>query len=315
MYPEITTWRLEKTLFRQFVIKFRCPGCQTALSSPVRDAGNADACPDCRMLFVLPPEAARNANQIIQAEQHEKDRIAEERKSKADARSQAKESRQLARRVEHNARKAESQRREKQSAVRREKSVQASPPLSSNNEPPTVAARKSRTVAGLAVGSIAIPALIVGIVSVIAFVRNDGLRSKLRACPSASVIAADAYFANLVSSDVVFDLQGPSDSAARRIDPVHLLMQFAGKLNCDQLPRLILARAGERIFYLRGDDLRKLASSYEGGGRIWAFNHLPERCYSMENEKTFATWEGGWLGVAEKQTDDLNKFIEEWTGS
>jgi hypothetical protein len=32
----------------------------------------------------------------------------------------------------------------------------------------------------------------------------------------------------------------------------------------------------------------------------------------MSGAQAYSTWEGGWLGVLQKQTDDLNTMISEW---
>jgi uncharacterized paraquat-inducible protein A len=53
----------------QFSIKYTCPGCGAKLTSPIRDAGKTDSCPDCRRVFVLPVEAGTQAAAIQQERQ------------------------------------------------------------------------------------------------------------------------------------------------------------------------------------------------------------------------------------------------------
>ena len=146
-------------------------------------------------------------------------------------------------------------------------------------------------------------------------VHNRSLRNCLKGCENYGTVGADAYYNSSFSPGiVVFDLTGGSSAGARRIDPVHLLLQFAAKLDTSSLQRLVLAKGGNQKFYVDASDLRELATSYDNGGRIWAFDHLPERCHDMAGTNPYGTWTGGWLGVAQHQADDLNSFIQEWSG-
>jgi hypothetical protein len=145
--------------------------------------------------------------------------------------------------------------------------------------------------------------------------RSGALQEALESCPTYGIVEADAYYEKAFSSDVVvFDLKEEASDTARRIDPVHLLMQFSAKVDLYSIKRIVLAQEGQRIFYIDSSDLRQLANSYDGGGRVWAFNHLPERVCTMSGQKPYGTWTGGWLGVLGEQAEDLNDLIERWTG-
>ena len=159
------------------------------------------------------------------------------------------------------------------------------------------------------------PIIIALLIPIYSWQRNNGLRDKLRSCKTYDVIKADVYHEGFLSSDVVvFDLQDGGSSTARRIDPVHLFLQFSDKLDRHSVQRVILARNGRKIFYISSADLKPLSDSYANDGRLWAFNHLPERVCTMSGSHKYGEWTGGWLGVLEKQTEDLNEFIYDWTG-
>lgn len=145
--------------------------------------------------------------------------------------------------------------------------------------------------------------------------RNIGLREKLRSCPTFEAVEADVYYRGVFSGEVVvFNFVDGKSSSTRRIDPVHLLLEFAGKLDLSSVRRVVLARGGRDIFYVSSKELRPLADSYAGGGRVWSFNHLPESVRTMSGRPAFEEWTGGWLGVLQKQAEDNNKFIRDWTG-
>jgi hypothetical protein len=144
---------------------------------------------------------------------------------------------------------------------------------------------------------------------------NSGLRDKLKSCETYGIVKVDVYYDKMFGSDVVvFDLKDGGLYSARRIDPVHLFLQFASKIDLYSVQHIILARNGRHVFYLYADDLRRLTDSYAGDGRIWAFNHLPESCRTMSGSHAYNEWTGGWLVVLQKQAEDLNDFIDTWTG-
>ena len=190
----------------------------------------------------------------------------------------------------------------------------ASPPLAALA--PAAAAPEPK--AGFPIVPAGITALVGGLALVMVFaypsIHNADLRERLGKCQSHKVLGADAYYESAMSSDVVvFDIAGKSSSDARRIDAVNLLMQFATKLDLSGVRRVVLAREGKPKFYLDASDIQRLASSYDNGGRLWAFDHLPERCCDLSGAHPYGTWTGGWLGVAEHQAADLDSLLEAWS--
>ncbi|MCE9552053.1 MAG: hypothetical protein K8T91_01585 [Planctomycetes bacterium] len=164
--------------------------------------------------------------------------------------------------------------------------------------------------------------LIIAIIVVLAFIpayswnRNSGLRRNLKACETFDVVRADVYYDGFLSTNaIVFDLKDGGSSSARRIDPVHLFFEFSAKSDLNSSTRIILAHNGQQKFYISNSDLKRLSESYAGGGRPWAFNNLPERLRTMSGSQAYESWSGGWLGVLQKQTQDLNDFITMWSGN
>jgi hypothetical protein len=44
---------------------FRCPGCRARIKAPVQLIGKVRVCPGCAYLFVVPPEAPRDAGPTV----------------------------------------------------------------------------------------------------------------------------------------------------------------------------------------------------------------------------------------------------------
>ena len=172
------------------------------------------------------------------------------------------------------------------------------------------ARKKTRTVKLLAIMLVSGAA-----VTAYSWLRNAGLREGLRNCETSQIVQVDVYYDTYLANDaVVFDWRSGGSSQERRIDPVHLLLQFCEKLDLHSVDRVILARNGRRVFYVLSADLKPLVESYANGGRVWAFNHLPESARTMSGQRAFEQWTGGWLGVLKEQTDDLNELIDDWEG-
>jgi hypothetical protein len=162
---------------------------------------------------------------------------------------------------------------------------------------------------------IVVGCILVASIPVYSWMRHSRLRDELERCEAYGVVNADVYYDDVFSNDVVvFDLKDGGSYEARRIDPVHLFLQFGTRADLSSVRRVVLARNGRKVFYIDVSDLRPLTESYEGGGRVWAFNNLPGSVATMSGERAYAEWTGGWLGVLQKQTEDLNHFIEQWTG-
>ena len=127
-------------------------------------------------------------------------------------------------------------------------------------------------------------------------------------------VLPEYYDGLLGTSTVVFDLRDGGTPSARRIDPLHLFMQFAGQLHLYSLDRVVLARNGREVFNVKASDLREPVESYKGGGRIWAFNNLPERVCTPDGTQPFGKWTGGFFGVMKERSEELNELLEEWIG-
>lgn len=92
--------------------------------------------------------------------------------------------------------------------------------------------------------------VIIAVIPAYSWIRNNGLRNKLKSCETYGVIKADVYYDEMFSNDVVvFDFKGSSLYGARRIDTVHIFLQFASKL--DYIPCVVLfSPEGVDIFFI-----------------------------------------------------------------
>jgi uncharacterized Zn finger protein (UPF0148 family) len=302
-------WKPSKNLFGKISLTYPCPGCGRGLRSPLDDAGTADDCPFCDTRFTVPGSehkekvAAEDAAKVAAREQ-----AAKVQANRNEAERQVKQQAAKERAAALQAAESEKRERARLAEAVALSNVEAAPP-----EPAAVGPRPNDRRKGRLIGGGATTSIVVALLAIYAVNRGSDLRAKLAQCESKGVIAAAVSYEGLIGSDtVVFDLREGGSSEARKIDAAHLLMQFAGKLNLYSVKRVVLARNGKHRFVIAGSDLRILADSYEGGGRIWAFNNLPARVRRPSGTQPFGEWTGGAIGVLGAQAKDLNLLLNEW---
>ena len=304
---------ITKSAFGRLRVSYDCPNCRERLRSSLTDAGKPDSCPNCHVQFTVPGiDALNQENERKQAESKSKaEAIARERERRRQEEEEFIKARLLAK---------EEVRRQHQKELERKPDE---PLVDTSNELQNESKGKNRRIVVSAVTAI-IAFILISIVYSVStksgagladVVRSSGLRTKLKACPSYGIVEADAYYDGVISTDtVVFDLLDGGSVTARRIDAVHLLLQFSDELDLYTVRRIILARNGEQEFYISTSDMRPLAESYANGGRLWAFNHLPENLRTMSGLRSYDEWSGGLLGALQKQAEDLNDVLEKWLG-
>ena len=310
--------KISKSLLGGLQVSYDCPNCGTDLLSPLKDAGKVDSCPRCGIQFHVP------GTQELENEKRRKQTLAEQKQLKASRKARVAEKRRTDKSLEQQARAEE--RRQQMASPPSSVETSGELPQPQPVSPQAVGPKNNITrsilfgVGGIIFLCLAIATAIYSFNSdsgagVTDLVQSHELRTKLKTCPSNDTVEVDVYYEGLVSTKVVvFDLLDGSSAGARRIDPIHLLFEFSDELDLYSVEKVILARNGDQKFYIPSSKLRRLTESYVNGGEPWAFNHLPESVRSMSGAEVYGEWTGGVLGVLKEQTEDLNDFIEEWTG-
>lgn len=105
--------------------------------------------------------------------------------------------------------------------------------------------------------------------------RNIALYSALTSCPTYGTVAGDVRVGYTIGGDITFDLRDVKGDC-RRIDPVHLMLQFAGKLKDHSYGNLILARQGREKYHIAKADVDRLGLNYDNDARGWSIMHITE---------------------------------------
>lgn len=87
-----------KSLIGTPSVKYNCPGCKVRLTSSLREAGDADACPECGYAFEVP--GVKERQRLEQRENAEREKREAEREQKAATKLQAAQERAAKRAAE-----------------------------------------------------------------------------------------------------------------------------------------------------------------------------------------------------------------------
>lgn len=145
--------------------------------------------------------------------------------------------------------------------------------------------------------------------------RSAELAAIVDRCPSSRGVDLRVSYDGLFAKDVVIcDLRGVRGDDVRRVDLIHLFLQFGHRLDTTSVRAVILARDGRPIFRISSAELRELTDEYTYGNPLWSINNLPSRVRRPDGTRPFSLPEGGWLYVLKEQTEQVNRFIADWSG-
>jgi hypothetical protein len=91
------------------------------------------------------------------------------------------------------------------------------------------------------------------------------------------------------------------------------LFQSAEVLKDRSFSRVVLARGGQAVFVLSGDDFQDIGQAYAWGQNpLYLTRTLPEKLETPDGRPAFGSWTGGWLGVMSGQMEDVNELGSRW---
>lgn len=112
-------------------------------------------------------------------------------------------------------------------------------------------------------------------------------------------------------TELKYDLRSISNDKSA-LDVNRVMFQFSEKIKDKNFSKVYLSYKGEDKFYFTGNYFQKLGQEYEFQNPIYTLRTMPENVYSLNGDRKYGVWEGGFLGVINKQMEDLNTFSKEW---
>jgi hypothetical protein len=125
-------------------------------------------------------------------------------------------------------------------------------------------------------------------------------------------IRASAYHRDMFgNSTVVFNLKDLSGSQSR-LDVFRVLLDFAHEIQDQTFESVELAFRGEARFKLDGSYFRTLGKERHTQNPAFTIRTFPENAKTPTGRRAFPEWEGGILGVLNKQMEDFNDLHDQW---
>jgi len=138
------------------------------------------------------------------------------------------------------------------------------------------------------------------------------LQQVLATDPRNQVVIARAHFSNWVDLDtLVFDLTGISGNATR-MDVFRAFLQYAEAMKDRRFRKVILSAHGTGKFILDGDYFQELGKEFSGQNPMYTIRTFPIHVTAMDGSKPFSEYEGGILGVLQKEMEQFTEFSDQW---
>ncbi len=141
---------------------------------------------------------------------------------------------------------------------------------------------------------------------------TEALQSVLKADPRNVGLSIGVGCKEYLSCETLtFDVLSSTGSPA---DMSRVFFQFAETQKDLSYTRVYLAAKGEPKFYVTGPYFKQIGRDYATENPLYLLNHFPENVKNLDGSPAFSTWEGGWLGVATNQMNDLVSLHQQWWG-
>jgi hypothetical protein len=126
-----------------------------------------------------------------------------------------------------------------------------------------------------------------------------------------SGVQVSVHYGNYVDSSIlIYDLEGISSNSMA--DVFRVFLQFASAIKNKRFTTVELAFKEQTKFKLDGAYFQKLGEEYSYQNPIYTMRTFPENLLNSDGSRAYSQWEGGWLGVTEKQMEDFTDFHKKW---
>jgi len=143
---------------------------------------------------------------------------------------------------------------------------------------------------------------------------NRPLQNVLATDPRNQVVKAQAHFDGWIDlNTLVFDVTGVSTTATR-MDVFRSFLEYAEAMKDRRFTKVILAARGTGKFKIDGDYFQELGKEYSTQNPMYTIRTFPINLFAMDGTKPFSEYEGGILGVLQKEIEQFTEFSDQWYG-
>ena len=295
-------------------IAYKCSFCGTKLESAGELAGKEDVCPRCNHVSKVPMNRRQKAEQkerLLQQAESERQRQQLEMD-----RLRAQRSQEALLRETEIARAAQ---------MRQMNAAENQPPTPLSGQGSPKSRRKNRlpAILGTSFGLI-----VVVLISVYFLSRNGtfsgivpALNPPALQTPMKEVIKGDYrnsgievslhYASSFDTSILVYDLRNVSGGNSMA-DVFRVFLQYAEKMQFTRFSQVRLCFKGVEKFRIDGGYFETLGRDYATENVVYTIRTFPEHLRTPDGSRAYSEWEGGILGVTERQMKDFDDFHHKW---
>lgn len=110
---------------------------------------------------------------------------------------------------------------------------------------------------------------------------------------------------------MVFDVTGLSGGATR-LDVFRAFLQYAEAMKDHHFTKVVLASRGTSKFTIDGNYFQALGREYSTQNAIYTIRTFPPHLVAMDGTKPFSEYEGGFIGVLQKEMEQFTDFSNQW---
>lgn len=180
-------------------------------------------------------------------------------------------------------------------------------------EPTAPRKAHAKTFRNILTGAVALIVVVVcGAWAVNNLSANRPLQRVLTSDERNQVVRAQAHFGHWIDPNtLVFDLAAVSPNVTR-MDVFRAFLQYAEAMKDRHFTKVILAANGTSKFTLDGNYFQTLGKEYGTQNPIYTIRTFPIHLVAMDGSKPFSEYEGGILGVLQKEMEQFTEFSDQW---
>lgn len=300
-------------------ISYKCTHCGAKLTSPDSLGGRQDTCPMCHQLCDVP--LSKRQREVLQRKQDEE---LQRRRAAEQERQQQERALSLAA-----LQQADAERRAHEAEVRAKTLTETSSAPAQRALTHVPASRKKKWLS-MKLGSV--PLVLAGLLGAGYLLSQNGtlgtispalnppalqgpMNDVLRTDYRNSGIKVSVYYGDATDTSVlVYDLVEVAATSSKA-DVFRVLLQYAEKMRSKDFSEVRLAHNGKVKFTLRGTYFQELGRDYATENPLFTIRTFPEHLRTASGIDAYGHWEGGILGVANKQMEDFADFHQKWYGN
>lgn len=124
-------------------------------------------------------------------------------------------------------------------------------------------------------------------------------------------IEVSLYTQGITSHTLIYDLESISNTNSMA-DIFRVFLQMADSLKNEKFDYVYIAFRGKTKFIIKGEYFQQLGQEYSWQNPVYTIRNFPSNVFNIDGSPAYGAWEGGVLGVLQKEMEDFTDFNKKW---